>query len=138
MGAIKRLPDAEFEVMQLIWASKPPVTTAMLMKQLGNEKGWKIQTLVSLMGRLSERGFLRSEKKGKERLYYPVITQGEYLRFETGSFLERYHNHSLLNLVASFYGDASLSEEDLDALLTLTYELKERKQQGRQPCKNLS
>ena len=67
MDKIKKLPDAEFEVMKVVWANEPPVTTAVIMEQIGKEKEWKIQTIVSLMLRLAERGFLRSEKNGKER-----------------------------------------------------------------------
>lgn len=65
MDKIKKLPDAEFEVMKVVWANEPPVTTAVIMEQIGKEKEWKIQTIVSLMPRLAERGFLRSEKKGR-------------------------------------------------------------------------
>lgn len=55
------MPDAEFDIMKTVWANKPPITTTIIMEQLGKEKDWKIQTVVSLMNRLVERGFLRSE-----------------------------------------------------------------------------
>ena len=130
MKMVKKLPDAEFDIMQLIWANEPPVTTSNVMKMLGAEREWKIQTIVSLMLRLSEKGFLRSEKHGKERTYYPVITKDEYLSFETGSFLGRFHNNSFLSLVNTMYDSDGLSEDDIDALLKFTEELKERKQKG--------
>ena len=88
------------------------------MEQLGNAKEWKIQTVVSLMLRLVERGFLRSEKLGKERTYYPLISKEEYLKFETGNFMKQYHNNSLFHLINTLYDDQSLSDEDLDELLT--------------------
>ena len=127
MDVMKKLPDAEFDIMQLVWANEPPITTSDIMKLLGLEREWKIQTVVSLMQRLSEKGFLCSEKNGKERLYFPVISKENYLKFETGSFLGRFHNNSFLNLVTTVYSDESLSEEDIDELLALTKALKERK-----------
>ena len=45
MDKIKKLPDAEFEVMKVVWATEPPVTTAVIMEQIGKEKEWKIQTI---------------------------------------------------------------------------------------------
>ena len=57
----QRLPDTEFEIMEYIWRIKPPVTTSMVMQEIGTIKGWKIQTVVSLFARLTERGFLRIE-----------------------------------------------------------------------------
>lgn len=51
--------------MKVVWANEPPIITTIIMEQLGNEKAWKIQTVVPLTLRLVERGFLRSEKHGK-------------------------------------------------------------------------
>ncbi|MDF2510777.1 MAG: BlaI/MecI/CopY family transcriptional regulator [Herbinix sp.] len=113
---ITRLPETEFEVMSVVWKNNPPVTTTTLMNQLGNKKGWKLQTLVTLLNRLTERGFLRSEKLGKERTYYPSVRQEDYIQFETTLFVERYHDNSLLQLVNAFSGNNRLSEEEINEL----------------------
>ena len=112
----KRLPDAEFDVMQTIWDQEPPVTTGMLMTLLGNERGWKVQTMVTLLARLADRGFIRAEKgTGRERLFYPAISRDEYLRMETESFVDLYHRKSISSLIASLAGNR-LTESDLDEL----------------------
>ncbi len=116
MNTIKKLPDAEFEVMKVVWANEPPMTTPIIMEQLGREKEWKIQTVVSLMLRLVERGFLRSEKLGKERTYYALVNREDYLKFETGNFMRQFHDSSFLNLVNTLFDDAALTEKDLDDL----------------------
>jgi len=87
------------------------------MQQLGNEKGWKAPTTISLMLRLVERGFLRTEKNGKERTYFPLISKEDYLKFETGNFIKQFHNNSLLNLVTTVYEDKAVTDEDIDELL---------------------
>lgn len=117
MEKMKKLPDAEFEIMKAVWANEPPMTTTIIMKQLGKEKAWKIQTVVSLMLRLVERGFLRSEKHGKERTYFPLVDKEDYLKFETGNFMKQYHDSSLFNLINTLYDDEALSNEDIDELL---------------------
>jgi len=117
MDNIKKLPDAEFDIMKIVWANTPPITTTEIMKQLGQEKGWKIQTLVSLMQRLTERGFLRSEKHGKERTYFYLVNKEDYLKFETGNFMKQFHNNSFLNLVNTMYGGKALTDNDIDELL---------------------
>lgn len=113
---ITRLPETEFEVMSVIWRNISPVTTTTLMNQLGNAKGWKLQTLVTLLNRLTERGFLQSEKLGKERTYYPIVKQDDYIQYETALFVERYHDNSLLQLVNAFSGNYKLSEEEINEL----------------------
>jgi len=117
MEKIKKLPDAEFDIMKVVWANEPPITTSEIMKQLGNEKEWKIQTVVSLMLRLTERGFLRSEKHGKERTYFPMVSKEDYLKFETGNFMKQFHNNSFLNFVNTLYDDKALTDEDIEELL---------------------
>lgn len=117
MKTMKKLPDAEFEIMKVVWDNEPPVTTPIIMEQLGKEKEWKIQTVVSLMLRLVERGYLRSEKHGKERTYFPLVTREDYLKFETGNFMKQYHNSSVFNLINTLYDDEALTDQDIDELL---------------------
>jgi predicted transcriptional regulator len=114
---MKKLPDAEFEIMKVIWANEPPITTSIIMQQLGNEREWKAQTIISLMLRLVERGFLRTEKNGKERTYFPLVNKEDYLIFETGNFIRQFHDNSLLNLVTTMYDDKALTDGDIDELL---------------------
>jgi len=114
---MKKLPDAEFDIMKVVWAHEPPITTSQIMKFLGEEKGWKIQTIVSLMFRLVEREFLRSEKHGKERTYFPLVSKDDYLKFETGNFAKQFHNNSFLNLVSTLYSDDAVTDADIDELL---------------------
>ena len=117
MEQMKKLPDSEFDIMKVVWANEPPVTTNIIMEQLGNKKGWKAQTVISLMLRLVERGFIKTEKRGKEGVYYPLIGKGDYLKFETSNFMKQYHDNSVLDLVNTLYANKALSEKDIDELL---------------------
>ena len=117
MKQMKKLPDAEFDIMKVVWANEPPVTTSVIMEQLGNEKGWKAQTVISLMLRLTERGFLSTDKRGKERVYYPLISKDDYMKFETSNFMKQYHDNSFLDLVNTLYADKALTDRDIDELL---------------------
>lgn len=114
---MRKLPEAEFEVMKAVWANEPPVTTRILMDQLGNARGWKTPALITFLTRLMERGFLRSEKHGKERLYFPLVEKEDYLKFETGNFIRQYHGNSLTSLVAALCDNQEVGEGDLKELL---------------------
>jgi len=124
MQKMKKLPDAEFEIMKVAWANEPPITTNIIMQKIGNEKNWLIQSVVTLMSRLIDRGFLHTEKVGKERLYYPIVEREDYLRFETGNFIKQYHENSFINLVNTLNEDKALTDKDIDDLLEW---VKERK-----------
>ena len=116
MPMIKRLPNAEFEIMKIIWNSTPPVTTAQIMEKLGDEKDWKPQTVLTMLVRLIEKGFLQSERVGRERNYTPAILEQDYMQIETSDFMKRYYGNSVGSLVKTLYDGQNLSQEDLQEL----------------------
>ena len=122
---LKKLPDTEFEIMKVVWANEPPITTNMVMEQLGNERKWKAPTVISLMLRMVEKGFLRTEKKGKERIYYPLVAKEDYLKFETDNFMKLYHENSFLSLVSTLYNGRQFSEHDIEELMQWVKERRE-------------
>lgn len=113
----KKLPDAEFEVMLAIWNATPPVNTAYLMEAVGKARSWKAPTLISFLVRLEDRGFITSEKKGKERYYEPSADKAEYIRTMSEQFVNQYHGGSFVSMMDSLYSEKKLSEEDIDELL---------------------
>ena len=113
----KKLPEAEFDVMAAVWEGTPPVNTAYLMEKVGKQKGWKASTLISFLVRLEDRGYITSEKRGKERYYTPVAAQEKYMQTVTEQFVKQYHGGSFVRLMDTLYRDKSLSESDIDELL---------------------
>lgn len=119
LNSKRKLPDAEFEIMNEIWKTTPPITTNILMESLGEKKKWKVQTLISMLNRLVNREFLSTEKKGKERTYLPLVTKEDYLKFETENFIERFHENSIISLVNTLYNDKKLKDKDIEELSSL-------------------
>ena len=125
MKKVKRLPEAEFEVMKAVWACVSPMSVKQIMEQLGNEKKWVAQAVIMLLTRLAERGFIRTEKIGRERTYYPLVEQEDYLKFETDNFMKQYHENSFISLVNTLYKDKTLNDKDIDELFEWFKERKE-------------
>lgn len=116
--SIKRLPDGEFTILKVIWQLPNPTTSAQIMEKWG-----KItigtQTLLTVLARLTEKGFLESVRKGRERQYTAIISEDEYLEVETSDFLKRYSGHSMGGLVKTLFSSNSLSDNELDELRSL-------------------
>lgn len=116
MDVLERLPDAELEVMQALWAQKAyPASSGELMETLAG-KHWRMPTLLKLLSRLEERGFVRGEKEGRSNGYTPLVNRPDYLAAESRSFLERVHGGSLSSLMAALYPEKELSREDIAEL----------------------
>ncbi|MBR1751742.1 MAG: BlaI/MecI/CopY family transcriptional regulator [Ruminococcus sp.] len=117
--SIKKLPDAEFEIMRAVWHSEEPVTSPQLTDKLSHElpeKDWKQQTVMTMLVRLEKKGFLRSDKAGKERNYYAEISESDYLQVEADSFRKRFNGGRISGLVKALYSDESISDEDISEL----------------------
>ncbi|WP_270654097.1 BlaI/MecI/CopY family transcriptional regulator [Streptococcus gordonii] len=117
--SIKRLPDGEFTILKVIWQLPNPTTSAQIMEKMGEDNHWKPQTLLTVLARLTEKGFLESVRKGRERQYTAIISEDEYLEVETSDFLKRYSGHSMGGLVKTLFSSNSLSDNELDELRSL-------------------
>ncbi|NGZ76293.1 BlaI/MecI/CopY family transcriptional regulator [Saccharibacillus alkalitolerans] len=111
-----RLPDAELEVMKIIWDSRQPVTSADIMKALEGSKTWGVTTVLNFLNRLQERGFVSSERRGRFNVYQAVVDENTYLKSESKTILEKLYGNSLKSFVASLYESDSLTEKDLKEL----------------------
>ena len=85
----KRLPDAELEVMQAVWACEVPVARAEIEEILKDSHPMAPTTLLTLLTRLSEKGFIRIEKEGRSARYYPLVSRQDYLAQQSRRFLDK-------------------------------------------------
>lgn len=118
---IRRLPDTELEVMQALWASDTPVPRAQLEERLAQTHPMATTTLLTLLSRLSEKGFVRVDKEGRQSLYAPLVTREDYLAAQSRSFIQKLCGGSL-STFASALCDSGLSKEELEELRELLKE----------------
>jgi len=111
-----KLSDSELEIMKVIWSVDGPVTTAFLIKEFSDSRGWKSQTINTFLTRLMEKGMLKAEKKGVANCYTPMVSVNEYLGKETRAFLDELHHGSVSSFIAALGGSENLSDEDISAL----------------------
>lgn len=115
---IRRLPDAEQEVMQAIWACKVPVARTDIEEILFKNHPMALTTLLTLLTRLSEKGFIKIEKRGRRSYYFPCISQEDYLASQSRTFFERLCG-SNLSVFANALCDSGLSKEEIAELRNL-------------------
>ena len=62
---IAHLPDSELAVMQALWRAGRPLTRPEIDAGLAGRKDWTVSTVVALLIRLENRGFVGHEKLGR-------------------------------------------------------------------------
>ena len=115
---IRRLPEAEQEVMQAVWACTPPAARTDIEDILFKTHPMAMTTLLTLLTRLSEKGFLSIEKNGRRSYYTPLISKEEYLASQSRTFFQKLCGGSL-SVFANALCESGLSKEELDELRTL-------------------
>ena len=119
--SIKRLPDAELEVMQVLWNLEPPVPRAAAEAEMQKLRPMAQTTLLTLLSRLAEKGFVRIEKQGRSSVYTPLVSRADYQARQSKRFLDRVFGGSI-PAFASALTASGLSREDLDELRRLLEE----------------
>lgn len=114
----KRLPDAELEIMKVIWHNPCPISTSEVKKIIDNEtdNNWTQQTLQSLLNRLIAKGFIKKDKRGKEYIYTPLAEEKDYVEYESNEFLKKLHSNSVVGLMKALFDSKKISEEDIAEL----------------------
>lgn len=112
----KKLPDTELKVMQVIWHNETPISTAAIRDKLQEERPWNLSALQTLLGRLVTRGFLSTEKNGKNRYYEPLVSEEEYLAADSRRYFQKWKGGSLRDLVACLYESEAVTRAELEDL----------------------
>lgn len=113
---MKKLPDAELELMLIIWDAEAPISRIEIEEKMDKSREVVPSTILSLLSRLEERGFVEREKRGKINYYSALVQKEPYLK-ETGkNILQKMFGGSLANFAAALYMGEELSQADVEEL----------------------
>ncbi|WP_421617047.1 BlaI/MecI/CopY family transcriptional regulator [Brevibacillus sp. TJ4] len=113
----QRMSEAEKQIMDIIWASDRPVTTAQIIARLPEDKAWKQNTVITFLARLMEKGLVSATRVGKANHYQPRMSEQEYRYCETRQFIQDVHNGSVTGLISALCESGDLTKEDIEALM---------------------
>ncbi len=113
---MKKLGDAELEIMLAVWAAGEPVQSGYVQDKLRGSRNWTLPAILTSLGRLVEKGYLACEKQGRGNLYRPLISEGEYKTAEGRGILDRLYGGSFTGMVASLCDGRAIGEDELKEL----------------------
>ena len=83
-----QISDAEWIVMNLIWASGP-IDASQVVEQLAHANGRSAATVKTMLHRLVKKGALSHQVDGKKYLYRSAVRRRDCVRRASRSFLDR-------------------------------------------------
>ncbi len=115
---ITHLPGSELEIMMALWECGAPATRSEIEEKLTENK-WAPTTVLKFLSRLTEKGFISCEQEsgGKKNIYSALVSEDEYLNFESASTFGKLCGHSVKSLVANLYENNAISDSDLSELV---------------------
>ena len=118
------LPEAQLEVMEVIWDRGGSVMFADLSSELeARGKEWKANTILTLLARLAERGMVSVCKRGRLNEYIARVSREDYQQMQARSLVDRVFGGSTKHLISALVKQEYLTKDDYD-------ELKEFREKG--------
>ena len=102
---IRTLPDAELAVMQA------PAKRAQLAAILDKTHPMAPTTLLTVLSRLADKGFLRIEKTGRSAEYWPLVAREAYLARQGRKFYDKLCSGSVSAFAAALSASGLTAEE---------------------------
>ena len=112
---MKSLTKAEEQLMQVLWKLKQ----GFLKDIVENSPDPKPHpnTIATILKILVEKGFVEYDVQGRNNVYRPKISKGEYGKKTINNLVKGYFEGSPAKLVSQFVNDNKLTIEELEALL---------------------
>ena len=98
------------------WQADRLVNASEVRAALQGRRDWALATLMTVLKRLCDKGFLRCEKAGRNNLYRALIREEAYQQQEGRTVLEKLYGNSVTGLVASLYAGKTIDDRDMAEL----------------------
>lgn len=114
----KEISGAELEIIQILWDLGKPAKTQEICDYSGGSSR-NYSTTATLLGRMKEKGAVKSERVGKTFYYSPLISKTEYVNAQTKRFISRLYDGSVKTLAAALVSSDRLTAADMTELRDL-------------------
>jgi predicted transcriptional regulator len=117
------LTDHELEIMKLVW-QRGAVTVRDVYEDLLAQRKIAYTTVMTMMGILESKGYLKKSQGDKAYVYKPAQPQSQVVSSMVRDFVNRVFNGSAKPLLVHLAENEDLTPEELDEVRSL---LKEKK-----------
>lgn len=121
--SFERISDAEHAVMEVLW-QRAPQTAADVADALADDRDWTLQTVKTLLSRLTNKGAVAFEQDGRRYLYRPILAREDYVGDESRRLVDRLFGGRAAPLIAHLAEQQTFSAEDIAEIERLIGELK--------------
>ena len=122
---MKKLGDAELEIMKVLWSHNGPLTSNQILEGLAGIKDWRLSSIMTALERIEKKGFVYCDRTTRTNYYSALVGEAEYKLAQSRSFLEKLYDNSIQKLVSGLYDGNSISADDIRGLREYLEKLEE-------------
>lgn len=111
------LTNAEEQVMKLLWKLDRAFIRDLL-REFPDPKPAPT-TVLTLLKRMMDKGFVSFKQYGNSREYYPLIKKTEYFSNHINGLIKEFFNNSSAQFASFFTNETEMSQEELNQLRDL-------------------
>ena len=113
----QQISDSELELMKIIWGNGGTALYAQIVEALSKKgRTWQKNTIITLLSRLVDKGFLKTNKIGHRNQYTAIVSASDYQTAQTQTLLDKLYEGSARGLVSTLIEKELLSAEDYEEL----------------------
>lgn len=124
MKEIPGIADTEWLVMKVIWAHSE-CNASQIIDELAGSTNWKPKTVKSLISRLVKKKAIGFRNENRSYIYYPLVTEGECVKVESQSFLDKVFGGEINMAIANFIESKKMSKQQIEELRKILNEKEE-------------
>lgn len=111
---MQQISESELVLMKIIWGNGGRALYSYIMEELEKEENeWKKNTVLTLLSRLVEKKFLKTDKIGRRNEYQALVSQEEYQAMQTHHFVDRIYAGNVKGLVSTLLQQDIISADEL-------------------------
>jgi predicted transcriptional regulator len=117
------ISDAELDVLKALWEHGPATVREINAHLRRRKRKWAYNTVLTLLSRLREKGFVSSEKRGVAHVFKSAVSQGELLKRQLSDLADRVCNGTASPLVYALVEGQQFTAEEIARFRKLIDEL---------------
>ena len=112
-----QLTNAEEQVMKYLWKLEKAFVRDIINEFA--EPRPATTTVITLLRRMMDKGFVSYKQYGNSREYFPLVTKADYFSDHFNGLIKEFFNNSSAQFASFFTNETDMSDEELKELRDL-------------------
>ena len=109
------MAKSELEVARIVW-KLGSATVRQVLEALPKNRGLDFKTVQTYLRRLEAKGYLKTRKEGRSKVYLPKVRPDRVVREVVDDFVNRLFDGEAIPLLQHLINDRGLSDDEIRQL----------------------